>query len=344
MPDDKEHSGSDPYGLWPSLNPLAEMPMPSAHAAGPDDLEAEARLLRQFASQESNQDNWPELRLYWEKLNQNLRSLNIDGGIALAFSGGLDSMVLLQLCLEIKLEVLALHFAGPQFASSHSRAAIAWLEEHQVPYKVVSYHALAIPEVRRSDPKRCYYCKKHVMGLLRQEAGGRILCDGTNSTDFKGYRPGLDALREEGVYSPFASVMLGKPQIRQIARILNLDAPSYNGQNCLLTRFEYGLPVFEEQLAAIEQAEEKIRPLLSKYGPDGELEGTLQYRLRYLADPGAKQGARAELHIESSMRLPAGLERKLAGVLAAHGLDGAPIVAMPKVSGFFDKKQPTLDE
>lgn len=303
----------------------------------------EEGLLRRFIAQPKDAGEWSSLRLYWEKLHQHLSALNIDGGIALAYSGGMDSLVLLQLCLEAKLEVLALHFAGPQFASSHTHEAVKWLQEHDVPHKIVDYHALAIPEVRRSDTRRCYFCKKHLLSTLRREAGGRILCDGTNATDFKGYRPGLEALREAGVYSPFASVMLTKPQIRRMAQILGMDLPVSTGQSCLLTRFEYGLPVGEHQLSTIEKVEAEVLPLLSTFNSDGSLQSCLQFRLRYLIDMSAPQGARAELHIESAMPLPQSLEDKLGAVLAANGLSGAGIKVMPKVSGFFDINDTSLD-
>lgn len=303
----------------------------------------EEGLLRRFKDQPEDAGEWASLRLYWEKLNQNLNALKLDGGVALAFSGGMDSLVLLQLCLETGLEVLAIHFAGPQFASAHTAEAVKWLEEHDVPHKVVDYHALGIPEVRRSDVRRCYFCKKHLLATLKREAGGRLLCDGTNATDFKGYRPGLDALREAGVYSPFASVMLTKPQIRRMAQILGMDLPVSTGQSCLLTRFEYGLPVGERQLRVIEKVEDEVRPLLCTFNSDGSLQSALQYRLRYITDMSATHGARAELHIESALPLPPALEDRLNAILAAAGIPGAPIRLMPRVSGFFDEDEGLLN-
>lgn len=336
----------DPYGLRRAVEENEFAPLAQAFSGAgvdPGIVAAEERLLQQFKAQPPAQGAWPELRLYWEKLAQNLAALKIDGGIALAFSGGLDSLVLLQLCREIDLEVLALHFRGPQFAASHSEEAIRWLEEHDAPYKIIEYNSLGVPEVRRSDVRRCYFCKKHIFGLLKEAAGGRILCDGTNSTDFMGYRPGLDALREHGVYSPFASVMLTKPQIRQIAQMLGLELPRLRGQNCLLTRFEYGLPVAEEKLRVIEQVEAEVAPLLSLYDASGRITNALPYRLRFVSDFSAPGGVQAELHIESAMRLPASLQVKLAELLERHGLGGAPVRVMAQVSGYFDKDLHGID-
>lgn len=248
-----------------------------------------------------------------------MRGLAAKGsGLAIAFSGGLDSLVLLQLCTGLGLDVLAIHASGPQFVQGHSRTALAWLQKRKIPHKVAEHRALNIPEVRGSHPRRCYYCKTELIKSLREAAGGRILCDGTHAGDLTGYRPGLDALREQKVISPFLEAGLNKAQIRDLAEAHGFDLPEYGGQNCLLTRFEYGRKVAEEELALIEGLEAELARLL-----------TLPFRLRYLASG-------PELHVESAAPLAAGLHHKLMQSLVGQGLAGAKIRVMPKVSGFFD--------
>lgn len=246
------------------------------------------------------------------------------GGVALAFSGGMDSLALLELCLGRGLDVLALHFTGPHLDSAHSRAASAWLAKRNVPHRVLDCDPLELPEVRAGDPRRCYYCKRHAFTLLKEAAGDRVLCDGTNAGDLGGYRPGLEALRELKVRSPLAEAGLDKAQLRALAARLGIALPPSGGQNCLLTRFAYGLGVTEERLRTIENAELEIRQLLGLLQP-------MNFRLRYLAD------GRPALHVESPAPLPGALRDRLTALLAAHGLPGAPIVALPKISGFFDQ-------
>lgn len=252
-------------------------------------------------------------------------SLKASGGVALAFSGGTDSSALLQLLLRQNVDVLAMHFTGPHLDSAHSRETVAWLETRKIPYKVVSANPLGIPEVRASHPRRCYFCKLNAFSRLQRQAGGRTLCDGTNAGDIGGYRPGLEALRELGVRSPFAEAGLAKPQIRELAVRLGIELPPSGGQNCLLTRFAYGLEVSEEQIRAVENAETEIRQLLGMLKP-------MNFRLRCLQD------GRPELHVESPAALPGALHDRLAALLADHGLSAASIVAMDKISGFFDRK------
>lgn len=281
--------------------------------------------------------NGMQLSIYWEKLKNNLRSLKGPQGITLAYSGGLDSRVLLHLCLELGLEVEALHFSGPQFASDHSCEAVTWLANNNIPHQVVEHNPLSIPEVRRGHPKRCYFCKKSSLERLKEIAGARVLCDGTNFSDFRQYRPGLTALRELGVISPFASVRMTKAMIRRMAQIMNLEVQRKNYQNCLLTRFEYGLTVHEQQLATIEKVEAAVKPLLTPYNFFGEAQDPLEYRLRYLADPTTIRGYRAELHIKTAHSLPEVLYASLYKVLLQHDLSDANIYTMPEISGFFDR-------
>ncbi len=278
-----------------------------------------------------------QLRLYWDKLEEALQALHRPGGIALAYSGGLDSRVLVQMCMNVGLEIEALHCAGPQYASAHSTEAVAWLEKNNVPYRVVEYNTLGIPEVRHSDPKRCYYCKKNALGRLKEIAGNRVLCDGTNFSDLREYRPGLAALRELNVCSPFASVRLAKVHIRRMAEIMQMEIPQKNYQNCLLTRFQYGLTVREAQLETIEQVELALRPLLTPYNMRGEAQQPLAYRLRYLAAPASEHGCRPELHIKTAYPLPDELYDAMRRLLAKHGMADIEIRAMDEISGYFDR-------
>lgn len=251
-----------------------------------------------------------------DQLNKILDRLQAGGGIALAFSGGMDSAALLELCLRRGVDVLALHFTGPHLDSNHFRETVARLEARNIPHRILNCNPLEIAEVRENHPRRCYFCKLRAFGLLRSEAGGRTLCDGTNAGDLTGYRPGLQALAELGIHSPFAEAGLAKADIRALAESLGIALPPSGGQNCLLTRFAYGLTATEQQLRGIENAEAQARPLLHP----------LNFRLRYLS------GGRSELHVESSAPLSADLLDRLSAVLP-----GTPVVVMEKLSGFFDR-------
>ncbi len=170
-----------------------------------------------------------------EKLNKLisvLQEIAQDGKLALAFSGGVDSSILLEVMKRAGLDVLTLTFD---------------LSE-----------ALLIPEVSNNDKLRCYYCKSKMMSTLKDKAasaGYSVLCDGTNADDLLEYRPGLRALSENGVLSPIAMAGLSKNDLREIGRFLGLDAADKPSSPCGLTRFPYGTHVTSEMLTAVADAE-----------------------------------------------------------------------------------------
>jgi len=170
------------------------------------------------------------------RLENTIKDIAKDGKMALAYSGGVDSSILLAVARGAGIDVLPLTFD------------IAKARE--------------IPQVRNNAKDRCYHCKKLMMSTFRKEAGEKgyeVLCDGTNSDDRKQYRPGLKALEEEGVRSPIAEAGLTKEQLREIGRELGLPVADKPSSPCLLTRFPYDIYVSEDMLATVGKAEDIVK-------------------------------------------------------------------------------------
>lgn len=170
------------------------------------------------------------------RLIATLSSIAQDGKLAIAYSGGVDSTILKEVALHAGLDVLPLTFD--------------WNK------------SLEIEEVRNNDRERCYYCKSLMMRSLKEEAmsqGYNVLCDGTNADDLGEYRPGLRALKENGVLSPIALSGLTKAELRSIGRELELDAADKPSSPCLLTRFPYDTPVSKEMISAVSAAENIVK-------------------------------------------------------------------------------------
>ncbi|MCQ2461182.1 MAG: hypothetical protein MJ115_03450 [Clostridia bacterium] len=171
-----------------------------------------------------------------EKLTSKLNEIAEDGKLALAFSGGVDSSILLEVAKLAGIDVLTL-----TFDLNESRK---------------------IPEVRNNDKERCYYCKSLMMKSLKaeaQRAGYDVLCDGTNADDLGEYRPGLRALSEQGVRSPIAEAGITKAELRAIGRELNLPVASEPSSPCMLTRFPYDTFVSDEMISAVTKAEQMVK-------------------------------------------------------------------------------------
>lgn len=205
--------------------------------------------------------------------------------VAVAYSGGVDSRFLCHALLRAGLDVLALHARGPHVPEAESRLARRRAEEAGLPLEETEFQPLEIPGVRENGPRRCYFCKAALMRRLREtlarrEAGGeapRLLCDGSNADDLKAYRPGLQALREAGVFSPLAVAGFDKKAVRAAGAATGLVDPLQAARPCLLTRFAYGTTPDASLLRRLAGAEEALAGLK---GPDGRpLLGDFRVRL-----------------------------------------------------------------
>jgi len=186
--------------------------------------------------------------------------------VAVAFSGGIDSTVLLHNCCRVfpKERVTALHASSCLHSTRSAAVTREVVEAHfssSCLLKIIHCNPLEWADFVCNDRERCYFCKKQTYGLLLTEMrrlGGEILLDGTNTDDLQEYRPGLKAAREHGVISVFLDEGISKRDIREYARregLINHDLPS---NSCLATRVETGRQITEAQLAQIEEAEEYL--------------------------------------------------------------------------------------
>lgn len=181
---------------------------------------------------------------------------------AVAYSGGVDSALLLRAAIEAlgSENVLALTAVTPLMTPGERRDAAATAHDIGARHIEVGLDPLALPEVAENTPLRCYHCKKAIMGALLARAaqeGFALLCDGQNSDDAGVYRPGRRASAELGVLSPLKAY--SKAQIRVMAAALGLSAASKPASPCLATRIPYGTAITPEALGRIAAGEAWLR-------------------------------------------------------------------------------------
>ena len=177
--------------------------------------------------------------------------------IAVAFSGGVDSVLLLHAAKEALGEsVLALTINSPYIPDWEIAEAKEFTSGQGIDHQVVD---VPVPEQIKNNPEdRCYLCKSFLFTLLKEFAkqrGFTNLADGTNYDDTKDHRPGMKALSELNVVSPLLENHFTKNDIREASRELGLytwEKPAYA---CLLTRIPYNTSIESEMLRRIEKAE-----------------------------------------------------------------------------------------
>jgi len=180
--------------------------------------------------------------------------------IGIAFSGGVDSSLLAwfaHACL--KKETFAFFVESAFISRRERRSAVQVAREIGLPMETLPVDPLSIEALRDNPPRRCYFCKKEVMGRIKAKAfekGCDILIEGSHAGDAGGYRPGKKALEEMGVVSPLAMAGLVKDEIRQISRAAGLSTWDKPSQSCLATRIPYGTLLTADLLASIDRSEE----------------------------------------------------------------------------------------
>ena len=87
-------------------------------------------------------------------------------GICLAFSGGIDSMVLLYLCKEADTRVVAVTFRSEFQSDAEIELTKKLCEKYNVRQIIAEYDILSNPVIVNNPKDRCYHCKKVIFSKM----------------------------------------------------------------------------------------------------------------------------------------------------------------------------------
>lgn len=206
-------------------------------------------------------------RVNFNKLTEVMES-NADSGICVAFSGGVDSSLLLKTACEVgrakNKPVLAVTFETRLHPHGDLEEAKALALSFGAVHKVIAVDEFADPEIMNNPTDRCYRCKNLLFQTLIQtaeEEGFHYLVDGSNFDDLKAYRPGMKALKELGIHSPLLELEITKNEIRSLASDLSIVTSNRPSAPCLATRLPYGSLLDFDLLERIDFGEKYIKEL-----------------------------------------------------------------------------------
>jgi uncharacterized protein len=200
-----------------------------------------------------------------EKRDRLLALLRGLPGVAVAFSGGIDSTVV------AKAAFLAL--GGRAVAVTADSASVARRELDDarelarligIRHVVVPTHEFDNPDYLKNDGTRCYHCKTELYTTVERmlpELGVPVVVSGANLDDLGDYRPGLAAAAEHAVRHPLQEAGFTKADVRALALHWGLPTWDKPAAPCLSSRLAPGLAVTPERTRRVEDAEALLRSL-----------------------------------------------------------------------------------
>ena len=194
-----------------------------------------------------------------DKISRLKSRLAQEDGVLVAFSGGVDSSLLLALAREaLPGRVFALTVQSILNPPQELEAAKQTAQMLDVRHVIVDFDALALDAVKNNTRDRCYHCKAALAKLFLEQAadlGLAAVVEGSNADDARLHRPGARALEEAGIKSPLKEAGLSKAEIRAMARDLGLPTWDRPSAACLATRFPYDTALEREYLVRVYAAE-----------------------------------------------------------------------------------------
>ncbi len=186
--------------------------------------------------------------------------------IVVAFSGGVDSCLLLKLSCKAAEEtgrkVYGITVQTKLHPTGELKEAENMCREIGAKHMVIHIDELKEAGILDNPVERCYLCKRYLFSKVLEQAAilqTDVVIEGTNEDDLHVYRPGIRALRELGIVSPLAQAGMTKAEVRKMAAEWKLRAAGKPSVPCLATRFPYGTALTYEKMRLVEKGEAYLK-------------------------------------------------------------------------------------
>ena len=201
-----------------------------------------------------------------EKLDNIIKDL-LKEKMVLAFSGGVDSTLILKLASDLREnrdDLVAMTFVTEFSPKDELDECIRLAKEMDVDLRVANVSIMDNEKLLNNVEYRCYHCKNGLFQNafnLKDELGFGYVVDGTNTDDYKVFRPGIKALKDLGARSPLYEAGLSKAEVRAYSKELGVETHKKPSKPCMATRFPYNSRIDIDKFSMIEAGEAYLESL-----------------------------------------------------------------------------------
>jgi uncharacterized protein len=182
--------------------------------------------------------------------------------IVVAFSGGVDSSLLAFLSRKYAKDTLLITERSILYPEEEIQEASLFAQKHGINHMIIERDPLQDKDFQCNPANRCYICK---MGLysdilnIKNSKKFDLILDGSNMDDLLDYRPGMQALKELNISTPYIDFKIKKIEIREISKYFNLDVQSKPSMACFSSRIPYGQTINQNKLMMIREGENFLK-------------------------------------------------------------------------------------
>jgi len=193
---------------------------------------------------------------------ENLATFLKSKKVIVAFSGGVDSSLLAFLSNKFAKETLLVTEKSILYPDDEIQLTSEFARKYDITHLIIERNPLLDKEFCTNPKNRCYICKTGLYEdiiKIKEERNFDIILDGSNLDDLSDYRPGMQALKELNIATPYIDFKISKQEIREICKYFNLEVQSKPSMACFSSRIPYDQDINEEKLDMIRAAEKFLK-------------------------------------------------------------------------------------